>query len=140
MFFLILFQFSCIKNPVNDMLIESDRILFIQNYSGSNKICSIRPDGSDLKVIVNNDSKNVSSIQFIQWAHWSPDKSKIVIQGGPGSTLEYQPLYLMNPEGNLLKKLVSNGYMPIWATDGQNIIYARRRGYFSLTYDIFHLN
>lgn len=135
----VLFSFSCEKNPAkyenND---DGERILFIRFSTNFDGICTIKPNGSDVKLIGPNQSGN--SVENYQWARWSPDKKNLVVHGGPGSTLEYQPLWLADSEGNLIKKLIWNGNMPIWTTDGEYVIYSRRRGYFSLTQDIFITN
>lgn len=133
-------NFSCTKNPTNGNTIEDQGpILFIRNDSLYNDICTIEPDGSDLKIIARYEAEN-GNIQRYQIARWSPDKTKLVVQGGPGSTLEYWPLWLMDNKGNLLKQITWNGYMPVWSPDGESIFYTRRRGYFSVIYDIFRHN
>ena len=90
-----------------------------------NEICTTKPDGSGVKVIAHHDySDDVYYPQGYMFARWSPDKSKIVVQGGPGSTLDYWPLWLMDMKGNLLYKLTWNGWNPLWRNDTE-IIYQR---------------
>jgi len=142
-FLTIVFLFSlCTKNPVDTGDGEDEeRILFIRSSREFCEICTMKPDGSGIKVIAHhNYSDDIYYPQGYMFARWSPDKSKIVVQGGPGSTLEYCPLWLMDMGGNLMYRLTWNGHMPIWTSDGKEVIYTRRRGYFSETYDIYKIN
>jgi len=141
-FLTIVFLFSlCAKNPVDTgYSVAGERILFMRGGKGINEICTMKPDGSDIQVIAHYDYSGEYINQGYGISRWSPDKSKIVVEGGPGSTLEYWPLWLMDMEGNLQKRLTWNGYMPIWTTDSENVIYSRRRGYFSEIYDIYKIN
>ena len=143
--FCSLLLINCEKNPVDNNKStppDEERILFIRNVKGKlSQICTMKPDGSGIKVIAHHDySDDVYYPQGYMFARWSPDKSKIVVQGGPGSTLEYCPLWLMDMGGNLMYRLIWNGNTPIWTSDGENVIYSRRRGYFSLTNDIYKIN
>lgn len=142
-FAIIVLVFSyCTKNPLGTDTDKSrSRILFLRYLEESNEISTIKPDGLDIRVLKQySKSEGTYYSQGYTITRWSPDKSKIVVQGGPGSTLEYQPLWMMDMEGNLLYRLVWNGYMPVWTSDGENVIYSRRRGYSSLTYDIYRIN
>ena len=139
LFIAVLLLASCVENVTGTGNNEDEeRILFIRNSREFSEICTMKPDGSDIKILnrhnYNDDEYHTEGYMF---ARWSPDKSKIVVQGGPGSTLEYNPLWLMDMEGNLLYKLIWNGYMPIWTSDSENVLYARRRGSLSEIYDIY---
>lgn len=118
--------FSCGKNPVdtgNDE--DGGRILFIRNSREFSEICTMKPDGSDIRVIKHhNRSDDVYYPEGYMFARWSPDKSRIVVQGGPGSTREYWPLWLMDMDGNLLYRLTWNGWNPLWKGDTE-IIFGR---------------
>lgn len=134
---IVIFSFFCEKNPASyQNNNDGERILFIRNSLNFNEICTMKPDGSDIKVITRNQSGK--SVENYQWARWSPDKKKLVIQGGPGSTLEYKPLWLMDCEGNLLLKLTWNGWNPLWRNNNE-IIFTRLRGYFSLIADVYSI-
>lgn len=134
---IIILLFSCEKNPASYQTNDcTDKILFIRNSANFNEICTMKPDGSGIKVIARNQSGN--SVENYQWARWSPDKKNLVVQGGPGSTLEYQPLWLMDLEGNLLLKLTWNGWNPLWRNNNE-IIFTRLRGYFSLMADVYSI-
>jgi len=124
---IVLILFSCTKNPFDTGDNEGGgRILFMRGRTkGMNEICTTKPDGSGVKVIAHHDySDDVYYPQGYMFARWSPDKSKIVVQGGPGSTLDYWPLWLMDMKGNLLYKLTWNGWNPLWRNDTE-IIYQR---------------
>jgi len=138
----ILLLSSCTKNPVDAGDTEGrGRILFIRNSREFCQICTMKPDGSDIRVIAHhNYSDDEYYPEGYMFARWSPDKSKIVAQGGPGSTKDYWPLWLMDMKGNLLYRLTWNGHMPLWTSDGEEVIYSRRKGYFSETYDIYKVN
>ncbi len=139
---IVLILFSCTKNPFDTGDNEGgERIIFIRSSKEFCQICTMKPDGSGIKVIAHhNYSDDEYYPEGYMFARWSPDKSKIVVQGGPGSTLEYWPLWLMDMKGNLMYRLTWNGYMPTWTSDGEEVIYSRRRGYFSDTYDIYKIN
>ena len=117
---------SCNKNPVNTQGgDEEERILFLRGGKGISEICSMKPDGSDVIVINrHNSSDDAYYPEGYMFARWSPDKSKIVVQGGPGNTLDYWPLWLMDMEGNLMYRLTWNGWNPLWKNDTE-IIFRR---------------
>jgi len=130
---------SCGKNPVdNDNLKPPDeeRILFIRNVKNKiGQICTMKPDGSDLEIISEAEF-GYYNIGYIE-AQWSPDKSKIVVVGGPGSHKDIFPLWLMDMEGNFYQKLANNGMDPVWLNENK-IIYHKPRGYSIATcQDIF---
>ncbi len=137
---IVLILFSCTKNPVDSQKDgDGERILFIRRSIKFSEICTMKPDGSHVKVIAHHDSPEYIR-QFYEMARWSPDKSKITVEGGPESALEYHPIWVMDNDGNLLYKLTWNGGMPIWSPDGKSIIFARRKGYFSLINDLYVIN
>ena len=128
----LVFAFLCCeKNPAgNDYLggQDEERILFIRGVKGSyTQICTMKPDGSDVKVIKENGSDSGLN-DFIISARWSPDKSKIVILGGPESTSDVFALWLMDMKGNYVKKLSDGGYNPIWKNNHE-IIYEKGNFY-----------
>ena len=132
---------ACDKNPSeprSDM--SEERVLFIRWMGFVNEVCTMKPDGSDIQVLSRYEYGDDLTRELYFLARWSPDKKLIVLAGGPGSTLEYVPLWLMNASGEFQRKLIWNGNYPFWAKDGEHIIYTRRRGYFSITSDIFRIN
>ncbi len=129
----------CGKNPVDPPADENEEhILFIRNSSEFNEVCTMLPDGTDIQVITRYDGDYYPE-GYIS-AKWSSDKTKLVAEGGPGSTQEYFALWLMDMEGQLLNKVTWNGHLPLWAHDGKTIIFSRRRGYFSEIWDIYGIN
>lgn len=137
---IVLTLFSCTKNPVNNEEEDGERILFIRSSREFSEICTMKPDGSDLKVIAHHDYNEEYIRQGYYYAQWSPDKSKIAVEGGPKHTLEYCPIWIMDNDGNLLYKLTWNGGRAIWLPDGEKIIFSRRKGYFSSIDDLYIIN
>ena len=134
----ILLLASCSKNPTDTGNNEDEeRILFIRKSREFSEICTMKPDGSDLEVITHHDYYNEPIKQDHHFAQWSPDKSTIVIEGGPGQTLEYRPIWIMSNDGDLLYKITWNGGRAIWSPDGEYIVFSRRKGYFSLISDLY---
>ena len=133
----------CGKNPAGP-LADEERILFIRSSGrGSgyiSEICTMKPDGSEIQVIAHYEKGDDYYSEGYDAARWSQDKTMLVIEGGPGSTKEYNALWLMDNEGNLLKKIAWNGHDPYWTSNGQFIIHTRRRGYFSESWDIYRLS
>lgn len=134
---LILFVFvlasGCSKNPASsDDLNNSGRIMFIRNSREFSQICTIRPDGTDMRVIANYDYNGEFVWEGYIYSRWSPDKSRIVVEGGPRDSREWYPLWMMNMSGSLLYKLIWNGSRPVWSPNGGKIVYVRRRGFFSI--------
>lgn len=140
-FFLLIIVPYCTRNPIDPVdYSDGEYILFIRTaYRSSepfSEICTIRPDGSDLRVIARqNDISN----RFVR-GRWSPDKSFIAVEGGPRESREWNPLWLMDMRGTLLKRLAWAGRKPVWTSDGESVIYYRRRGYFAFINDIYKVN
>ncbi len=139
---IIFLTISCEKNPVNNDNSNSsdeERILFIRNVKNELcQICTMKPDGSDLKIISEAEF-GYYNIGYID-ARWSPDKSKIVVVGGPESHPDIFPLWLMDMDGNFCQKLANNGMDPVWLNENK-IIYHKPRGYsIATSQDIFLIN
>ena len=137
--FCSLLLINCEKNPVDNNKStppDEERILFIRNVKNKlSQICTMKPDGSDIKVISQTEV-NLYNIGYIH-ARWSPDKSKVVVVGGPESSPDIFPLWLMDMSGNFCQKLSHNGFQPIWKNEDE-IIYHKPRGYtIGSTQDIF---
>ena len=137
----------CRKNPVNSETenpidLSEERLLFIRSSPKIfNEICTIRPDSSGLRVVAHYTYDKEKYIQEgFGMASWSPDKSRIVVYGGPGSSLEYCPLWMMDIYGTLLHKITGDGFRQVWSKDGKRIFFQRRRGYFSLVLDVYSIN
>ncbi len=117
-----------------------ERILFIKFDNTITEICSIKPDGTDLQTIASHNTAGEFLREGYHEAQWSPDKSLIVITGGPNEALEFYPLWLMDNQGNLLYRLTLNGGSPNWSSDGNEILFSRRRDYFSFLVDYYIVN
>ncbi len=130
----------CGKNPAEPPADDTEeRILFIRGTPDFSEICTMSPEGSDIQVIAHYDYGDDYYWQGYRVARWLPDKNMLIVAGGPGSTNEYVPLWLMDMEGTLVRKLTWNGHEPYWATENK-VIFTRRRGYFSLTTDVFEID
>ena len=139
----VILFFGCEKNSVgpNDAQNNEERILFLRYPPKQCQICSMLPDGSNIKIIAEfNATEENFGIGGFSFAKWAPDKSSIVVEGGPGSTLEYKPLWLLTPEGEYIKQLTPMGHTPFWSNDGKYIFFTRRTGYFSLVYNIYMID
>lgn len=110
----LLMYLSCDKNPIVPPDRLSEGILFIEKESdGSAAIYLMSTDGSKSRVI--------SSYQYDGWpwegyqsARWSPNKEWIIVEGGPGSKSSSYPLWLMDMEGNFIRKIKETGFSPLW--------------------------
>lgn len=141
LFILVSLLTFCSKNPVEQINYnDGEYILFIRNKGTLSEICTVRPDGSDIQVIASHDYAGEYITHRYVRARWSPDKSWIVIEGGPRESFEWNPLWLMDMNGNLIQKLVWAGRRPVWTSDGESVIYHRRRGYFALINDIYKVD
>ena len=131
---------ACWKNPVDPSELNGERVLFIRESMYASEICVMDPAGSDVQVVSRYEYDDKLSTEGYHALRWSRDKGQIVLAGGPGSTLEFWPLWLLNTEGVFLKKLIWNGHNPYWIGNDTLLIYSRRRGYFSELWDIFRIN
>jgi Tol biopolymer transport system component len=114
-----------------------ERVLFIKIANTITEICSIKPDGTDLRIIASHNTAGEFIREGYGNVEWSPDKSMIVVEGGPRNDPEILPLWLMDNQGNLLYRLTWNGHSPNWSSDGTEILFVRNRDYFSLLTDYY---
>lgn len=128
-------------NEGNDDFITYEEILFKRSTPSESQICAIRPDGSDFRIICSfniAESTPTNPLIYVT-AKWSPDKRYIALIGGPESTLEYYPIWLLSSSGGFLRKLTWNAIDVIWY-DNETIYFTRAKGYFSLQYDLYKMN
>jgi len=118
---------------------SSNDILFIRQDGPMSEICTISPDGTNLRIITSHDMKGEDVPQGYLFAYWSPDKSRLAVVGGPRDNREYYPIWLMDMHGNLLRRLTWAGWTTVWL-DQNTLLFQRRRGYFSEIYDIYSVN
>lgn len=144
--FLIVILPSCGKNPAGPSDNQGgERILFIRSTGTVDRktiseICTMSPDGSDIHVIARYSPGNDLIREPYFAVKWAPNQDILVVEGGPGTTMEYSSLWLMDMDGNLLTRLTLNAYDPYWSEDGEHVIFSRRRGYFAQTCDIFRIH
>ncbi len=139
---IIFLAISCEKNPVDNddsKPPDEERILFIRNVKNElSQICTMKPDGSDITILY--ETLHSYTNKGIQYAIWSPDKSKILFEGGPRPSLEQSPIWILDAtEGVVLYQLTSDGGGSIWSTDGKQIVFAKRTGYGSIIDDIYRI-
>ncbi|MFH0883933.1 MAG: hypothetical protein V2A56_13170 [bacterium] len=118
-----------------------EEILLLRYTPSEIQICAIRPYGQDLRIICSFKITEITPSNFESYvtAKWSPDKRYIALIGGPGSTLEYYPIWLLTSSGSFLRKLTWNALDVIWY-DNETIYYTRAKGYFSVQYDLYRMN
>ena len=135
---LAFFIINCEKNPIdndNSNPPYEERILFIRNVKNElSQICTMKPDGSDLEIISETEY-GYYNIGYID-ARWSPDKSKIVIVGGPESSKDIFALWLMDMDGDFIRKLANNGIWSVWQNNSK-IFYNKPRTFVGSTADIY---
>ena len=129
---------ACDENPASSNEIDNDgRIMFVRYSREFSQICTIKPDGTDMRVIANYDYNGEFVWEGYIYSRWSPDKSRIIVEGGPRDSREWYPLWMMDMNGSLLYKLIWNGSRPVWSPNGRKIAYVRRRGFFSVIEDLY---
>lgn len=125
-------------NPNNENA-ASNEILFIRSKGTLSEICTISPDGANFQIIASHDAKDEYIPQGYLFTYWSPDKSRLAVVGGPRENREYFPIWLMDMQGNLIRRLTWAGWTTVWF-DRNTLLFQRRRGYFSEIYDIYAVN
>ena len=140
-YILILFAAVSCTNPVGSQIsLDEESILFIRSSNDFRELAAMRPDGTLIKVILRYDDNSKYFPDRIDAARWSPDKSRIVLEGGPTESREYTPLWIIDNNGKFIRKLTRNGFKPVWSNDGKKIFFMRRRGFFSLISDVYSVN
>ena len=99
---------NCSKSPTEPEPLSPGTILFIHGNVEVNEICTMKPDGSEIKIIATAPPRIFLPVNY-SWARLSPDGNTLIVQGGIRESLEYDPLYIMDTEGNILYKLTWNG-------------------------------
>ena len=95
---------------------DGQQLLMDSWHDGDSEILIVRPDGTTMRQLTDNDAWDGS-------AAWSPDGQHIVFRSdrsGEGA------LYLMRPTGDSLVRLTPVGEraaLPVWSPDGTQIAY-----------------
>lgn len=140
---LTIFLFYSCENGIFNFNYETpagERILFIKQDGTLSQICSIKPNGTDLQTIASHDMAGEFVRQGYIEAKWSPDKSHLAISGGPSESLIYIPLWLMDNQGTLIKRITPIGYSPNWSNDGNEILFTRLTGPQTVIIDYYITN
>jgi Tol biopolymer transport system component len=97
------------------------RIAFVSDNPGVRDVFTVNPDGSDRMRLTDGLAGLSDSPQ------WSPDRSKIVFQGGPSGG----EIYVINADGSGLTNLsntpsgTENESGPKWSPNGSRILFAK---------------
>lgn len=102
--------------------LSNGRIAYSATGQGSVELRTVRPDGSDQRVIPTPDGD--------PWSHsWSRDGSELAVvlfsaEGGP------RTIWVMNPDGSDPRQVASAGHLttPSWSPDGRTLAYAATTG------------
>jgi Tol biopolymer transport system component len=113
---------------------DGQRILFVRNSSsGRQEICTMKPDGSDRRVLTDTPRQRETS------PDWSPDGRLIVFASGPGGDDEPDSdLYLMRADGSHRRELTRGGFadfQPAWSPNGKKIAFVRDGDLFRMNAD-----
>jgi len=127
---LISLVISCEKNSIdisNESNCNDEDILFIRNDRNKlSEICTIEPDDTDYDVISHFEITYPN--RGYMDAKCSPGKSNIVIVGGPESSSDVFPLWLINMNTGYHQKISNCGLQPLWMSDNE-ILYHKPRSY-----------
>jgi Tol biopolymer transport system component len=112
-------QTSCAGGFPGGWFSDGEHILFrgSEGGIGALQICSVKPDGSDIKIIL---SETGAQSYF---PSLSPDGSKIAFTSDRDGNLE---IYVMNSNGGNIRRLTDNpakDEYPTWSPDGQWIAF-----------------
>jgi len=137
--FIFITAVSC-SNPLGSRIrAEANSILYIRQSQDFKELAAMRPDGSLIKVILRYED---SSSQ-IDVARWSPDKTLIVLEGGPidkRGFIRKTPLWIINNNGTFVRKLTTNGHKPVWSRDGEKIFFVKDFGNIGFTQNVYSIN
>ncbi len=94
-----------------------DDILFVSDRDGNPKIYAMRPNGSDVRRLIDYSDEDTSPA-------WSPDKTRIAFASRRDGNLD---IYVMDSDGRNIRQLTRNhgtyNESPTWSPDGRQIAF-----------------
>jgi Tol biopolymer transport system component len=103
------------------------KVVFMSNRSGVNQVYSVNPDGSALAQLTHDAGGSAFPV-------WSPDGTKIAIDGGPSPA----GIYIMNADGTNPQRVTDPALFLSWSGDGSKLAYVRQGN--NNAPDIFTIN
>ena len=113
--------YSCASQNTKDGYGEDLSLIVFESYkSGSSGIYTMKPDGSEINQLTNNNYND-------SWPRWSPDGDKIVFVSDRNGNSE---IYIMNRDGSgqiRITESPADDICPVWSPDGSMIAFCTRR-------------
>jgi Tol biopolymer transport system component len=101
---------------------DGDQIAFLSDSGGHSNLWVASTRSRDLRQITFEDDVNVS----IGVPLWSPDGRAIAFVSSKGLTGFDFGIWLVNPDGSNLRKLVTHGLGAAWSPDGKSLYFVDR--------------
>ena len=131
---------TCTNRIFDSKDVYENRLIIVRNGPNLryNDIVLLDPEQERSEVVLaryENDGGN-------QWEGYarvriSPDRYQLIVEGGPGTTREWNPLWLMNNHGKLTELVSWNGHNPYWDPGAEILYYTRRRDITSAINDVY---
>lgn len=144
--FVGVFLVACSRNSVdsdNANSSHNEQILLVEYFEdGITKLCTMNPDDTHMQVIYETVRHVTPSdvCYGILDAIWSPDKAKILMNGGPSPSREVIPLWIVDgATGKVLYQLTPDGGNAVWLPDGSQIMFAHGAGLGSQMNDLYQI-